>query len=59
MIRRGVYRCCVLTYLAQAPGTAYHNPSAGWYRVTFSIAQDDLAVGLNKMEELLDLRVVV
>ncbi|RSH90670.1 hypothetical protein EHS25_001275 [Saitozyma podzolica] len=42
-----------------APGTAYHNPSAGWYRVTFSIAQDDLAVGLNKMEELLDLRVVV
>ncbi|GFZ50714.1 hypothetical protein JCM24511_08472 [Saitozyma sp. JCM 24511] len=42
-----------------APGTAYHNPSAGWYRVTFSIAQDDLAVGLSKMEDLLDLRVVV
>lgn len=27
-----------------APGTAYHNPTAGWYRVTFSVARDNLEV---------------
>lgn len=39
-----------------APGTAYHNPEAGWFRITFSVARDNLNVGLGKIERLLDLR---
>lgn len=27
-----------------APGTAYHNPTAGWYRITFSVSRDNLNV---------------
>lgn len=41
-----------------APGTAYHNPEAGWFRITFSVARDNLDVGLGKIERLLDLRPV-
>ncbi|GMK59407.1 hypothetical protein CspeluHIS016_0800130 [Cutaneotrichosporon spelunceum] len=41
-----------------APGTAYHNPEAGWFRITFSVARDNLNVGLDKIERLLDLRPV-
>lgn len=40
-----------------APGTAYHNPTAGWYRVTFSVARGNLDIGLGRIEALLDLRV--
>ncbi|CAK9786745.1 PLP-dependent transferase [Cutaneotrichosporon oleaginosum] len=38
-----------------APGTAYHNSEAGWFRITFSVARDNLNVGLGKIERLLDL----
>lgn len=37
----------------QAPGNAYHCTTAGWFRVTFSVARDDLEVGLGKLEQLL------
>ncbi|KAI9635941.1 pyridoxal phosphate-dependent transferase [Dioszegia hungarica] len=40
-----------------APGTAYHYDKPGWYRVTFSIARDNLLVGLGKIERILDLTV--
>ena len=30
--------------LMQAPGTAYHNSTAGWYRITFSVSRDNLLV---------------
>lgn len=30
--------------IQQAPGTAYHYDKPGWYRVTFSIARDNLLV---------------
>ncbi|ORX33610.1 pyridoxal phosphate-dependent transferase, partial [Kockovaella imperatae] len=40
-----------------APGTAYHNSKAGWYRITFSVARENLEVGLGKIESLLDLKV--
>jgi 1-aminocyclopropane-1-carboxylate synthase len=43
---------------AQAPGNAYHNTTYGWFRVTFSVARDDLLVGLGKMEALLNLKVI-
>ncbi|ORY25180.1 pyridoxal phosphate-dependent transferase [Naematelia encephala] len=39
-----------------APGTAYHHNVAGWYRLTFSVARDNLEVGLGKIESLLDLK---
>ncbi|EIW73272.1 hypothetical protein TREMEDRAFT_24846 [Tremella mesenterica DSM 1558] len=38
-----------------APGTAYHNKTPGWYRVTFSVSRDNLQVGLAKMERILGL----
>ncbi|KAL1405968.1 hypothetical protein Q8F55_007650 [Vanrija albida] len=38
-----------------APGSAYHNPIAGWYRITFSVSRDLLMVGLDKMERILNL----
>lgn len=38
-----------------APGTAYHNPQAGWFRITFSVSRDNLEVGLAKIEKLLKL----
>ncbi|WVN87327.1 uncharacterized protein L203_102505 [Cryptococcus depauperatus CBS 7841] len=39
-----------------APGSAYHYNVAGWYRVTFSVARDNLLVGLDRIEQLLNLR---
>lgn len=30
--------------IAQAPGSAYHSTVPGWFRVTFSVARDDLLV---------------
>lgn len=38
-----------------APGSAYHNPTAGWYRVTFSVARGNLDIGLARIEDLLGL----
>lgn len=42
-----------------APGSGYHNPVPGWYRITFSVARDNLDVGLKKMEDILGLRKIV
>lgn len=39
-----------------APGSGYHNPVPGWYRITFSVARENLDVGLRKMEDILGLR---
>jgi 1-aminocyclopropane-1-carboxylate synthase len=49
---------CKSVLTAQAPGNAYHNPTYGWFRVTFSVARDDLLVGLGKIEALLNLKVI-
>lgn len=38
-----------------APGSAYHNPTAGWYRITFSVARGNLDIGLDRIEKLLGL----
>jgi 1-aminocyclopropane-1-carboxylate synthase len=54
----------------QAPGSAYHHATAGWFRVTFTVARGNLdvstarrfskqrllKVGLQKIEDLLDLK---
>ena len=49
---------CMDDRVPQAPGTAYHNNKAGWYRVTFSVARGNLVVGLAKMEVMLGLQPV-
>ncbi|OWZ30063.1 hypothetical protein C356_06044 [Cryptococcus neoformans c45] len=41
-----------------APGSAYHYHIPGWYRVTFSVARDNLLVGLGRIEKLLGLSLV-
>ncbi|WVQ80398.1 hypothetical protein IAT38_002503 [Cryptococcus sp. DSM 104549] len=39
-----------------APGSAYHYDVVGWFRVTFSVPRDNLVVGLERIERLLDLK---
>ncbi|TYJ52364.1 hypothetical protein B9479_007020 [Cryptococcus floricola] len=42
-----------------APGTAnYHHNEAGWYRVTFTVARQDLVTGLDRMERILGLTLI-
>ncbi|KAL0243943.1 hypothetical protein I308_105206 [Cryptococcus tetragattii IND107] len=41
-----------------APGSAYHYHIPGWYRVTFSVARDNLIIGLGRIEKLLGLRLI-
>jgi len=41
-----------------SPGSSYHAPMAGWYRITFSVKRDALMVGLGRMEKILGLSVV-
>lgn len=41
-----------------APGSAYHNPVAGWYRITISVARDNLDMGLQRIEHILGLHKV-
>lgn len=36
-----------------APGTAYHSPVAGYFRLTFTLRREFLEVGLDRMERFL------
>ncbi|KAH8085861.1 pyridoxal phosphate-dependent transferase [Filobasidium floriforme] len=39
-----------------APGSAYHHKTPGWFRVTFSVPPENLEAGLERLEDLLNLR---
>lgn len=42
----------------QAPGSAYHHKTPGWFRVTFSVPPENLEAGLKRLEDLLNLHCV-
>lgn len=42
----------------QAPGSAYHHKTPGWFRVTFSVPPENLEAGLERLEDLLNLHCV-
>lgn len=39
----------------QPPGAAYHNGTAGWFRVTFCIEPESLDVAFERIDKALDL----